>query len=389
MKHLLLLLTFGMTLFADASNLVLEPKRPEKIQVMVEKDASEALLEVKGPYYIYNPHDGSRISSGLLGKRFLVHGTPNGIKWGEEFIGVHQIHITPRSADTSILINGIQYEGTVLIYSTGDNIQVINALDIEQYVKSLLVNYFPYPVEQEVMAAMAIVTRTDAYYNVLRNPDAYWHVKAQDSGYMGSALITPDSYIDKVTDSTKNLILVHSQKGKNIPFPAKWTEHSGGKTATYSSIFRVKEAFFPDQSIEAPHAALDREESKWRFSISQKGLEEAFNFTQCEKIELFTDSETNKVYAVRLKNDHAHKDLTFFQFQQGLGRGRLQSNDFVINSKDDLFSFTGYGKGHGVGLCLYSASAMAQNGENALRILSKFYPETFLYNLSALPALEE
>lgn len=76
---------------------ITEPTAPRNIQILLEKDATEALLEVKGPYYIINPHDGIRVASGLLGKRFIIHELDNGLKWGEEFPGIHQIYIKPRS----------------------------------------------------------------------------------------------------------------------------------------------------------------------------------------------------------------------------------------------------------------------------------------------------
>ena len=44
---------------------VAEPTTPRNIQILLEKDAAEVLLEVKGPYYLLNPHDGSRVASGL------------------------------------------------------------------------------------------------------------------------------------------------------------------------------------------------------------------------------------------------------------------------------------------------------------------------------------
>ena len=46
--------------------------------------------------------------------------------------------------------------------------------------------------------------------------------------------------------------------------------------------------------------------------------------------------------------------------------------------------FCGWGKGHGVGLCLYSISAMAQNGDVADKILAKFFKNTSIVNLSIL-----
>ena len=66
-------------------------------------------------------------------------------------------------------------------------------------------------------------------------------------------------------------------------------------------------------------------------------------------------------------------------------KNHLLSSDFTVSVKDDAILFSGFGKGPGVGLCLYSAEALAGNGENAVKILSKFFPETYLYNLNAQP----
>ena len=85
-----MLLYFSVSLSAEnysSYERIAEPMAPRNIQILLEKEADGALLEVKGPYYIFNPHDGSRIASGLLGKRFMIHELDSGIKWGEEFVG--------------------------------------------------------------------------------------------------------------------------------------------------------------------------------------------------------------------------------------------------------------------------------------------------------------
>ncbi len=360
---------------------------PEQIRILLEKEIDEILLEVKGPYYIFNPEDDSRITSGLLGKRFIVRSTLSGIKWGEEFPGIYQIRVVPRSKESSLLVGGIQYEGAITIYAIGNKIHIVNEVPIETFVKCLLSPQFTYPLENEVMSAIAILARTDAYYEALRGKDAYWHLDAKEIGYMGSALNLPKSPIEKVVDQTKNILLVHSSAGASLPFPAKWTDHSAGKTASFSAIFR-KESDFCSFSVEAPHAALDREEAKWQFSLSKNTLCQKFQIQDLKNIEHFIDKKTHKTYAIRLHQTNGYKDISFFEFQRGLGAERLQSNEFTSELKGDSVSFKGFGKGHGVGLCLYSASAMAQNGENAVKILAKFFPETFLYNLSALPLME-
>ncbi len=366
---------------------IAEPMAPRNIQVLLEKDASEILLEVKGPYYIFNPHDGSKVVSGLLGKRFIIRETEGGLKWGEEFPGIHQIYIKPRSSDTTIFVNGIQYQGAIAIYGVSGSINVINEVDIESYVKSLLSTRFSSPREPEVMASLAILARTDAYYNAIRATDSFWHVAAKDTGYQGSALIITNSPADHAVDSTRHLILVHPDNGKSLPFATTWTEHSAGKTASYETIFR-KEGLAPEKGVSAPHAALSRMDAKWSYQIERKALAQLLQLPQIKSIELFQDPNSNKVYGIRIKDGSDHTDIDFISMQKLLGETHLQSSEFTVLVKDDSVIFNGFGKGHGAGLCLYSAAAMAQNGENAVKILSKFFPDTYLYNLNAIPDMK-
>jgi stage II sporulation protein D len=360
---------------------ITEAKQPQNIQILIEKDVDGALLEVKGPYHLFNPHDGSKIASGLLGKRFMIHETNAGLKWGEEFAGIHQMQIKPRSSETSIFINGIQYSGAVTIYGIGNKIQIINDVDIDSYIKSTLTTQFPTPFEPEVMSALAILARTNAYYTASKASNhSFWQIAAKDVNYQGSALVVSNSVIDKSVDSTKNLILVHSDH----PFATTWTEHSAGKTAPYSSIFR-KDVDAPTKGVEAPHAALARNESKWSYQIGKKTLAHLLGVSQIKSCELFIDQSSSKVYGIRFKDGEASFDLDFVTLQQKLGDKHLLSSDFTVSMKDDAVVFNGFGKGHGVGLCLYSANALAQNGENAVKILSKFFPETYLYNMNAIP----
>lgn len=364
---------------------IAEPMAPRNIQVLLEKDAEGALLEVKGPYYIFNPHDGNRVSSGLLGKRFMIHELENGLKWGEEFPGVHQIYIKPRSSETSIFINGIQYAGSVAIYGVSGKVNIVNDIDIESYVKATLTSQFPSPLEPEVMSALAILARTDAYYHATRaNPQSFWHISAGDTNYQGSALVVNNSSIDRAVESTRNLILLHPENGSDLPFATAWTENSAGKTAPYSSIFR-KENYAPEKGVEAPLAALSRQESKWTYQIGKKTLAHLLDVQQIKSVEIFVDQPSSKVYGLRIKDGAEVYDIDFLTLQTRLGSGHLQSSDFTVTLKDDAVVFTGFGKGHGVGLCLYSATALAQKGENAVKILSKFFPETYLYNLNAIP----
>ena len=358
-----------------------QPLKPKTIQVLLEKDASEALLEVKGPYYLLNPQDGSRIASGLLGKRFMVHEHGNGLKWGEEFPGIHQFIIKPRSSETSVFVNGIQYSGAIAVFGVAGAIHIVNEVGIEDYVKSMLTAQFPSPLEPEVLSSLAILMRTDSCFRAMKNQSCFWHVTAQDTGYQGCALVVPGSLIEKAVDTTKELILVNTKGETHNPFATTWTEHSAGKTIPYETMFR-KDGSDVGIGVEAPHAEISRPESKWSYKIPKNSFATLLNLNQVQGIETFVDPASNKVYGIRVKEGKESQDLDFFSIQQILGKNNLLSSDFTVSLKDDQIIFSGFGKGHGVGLCLYSASSLAQNGENAVKILSKFFPDSKLQHVS-------
>jgi stage II sporulation protein D len=386
-SFLALFLITSSPLFADASaslHHISEPTSPRNIQVLLQKDVTEALLEVKGPYTLFDPRTGDKIASGLLGKRFLVRSLDTGLKWGEEFVGIYQFYIQPKEAATTILVNGIEYPGSVAVFGVGNRIHIVNDLDIELFVKASLAQSFHAPLEYEVMSSLAIVARTNAYFAATKASDSFWHLTAAEAGYQGSALVVPDSLLDKAVDSTRHLILVHPDHGQSVPFAATWTENSAGKTASYNSLFR-KEAFAP-AGVEAPHAALFRQDSKWTYTLSKRAFAHAIGVPQVDAVELFVDAPSSKVYALRIKDREEAHDVEFLALQKALGEKHIRSSDFTVSLKDDQVQFTGYGKGPGVGLCLYSASQLAQNGENAVKILAKFFPDTYLMNLDALPS---
>lgn len=385
MKYILAALLFCGSLYCKEATFerIAAPIAPRNLHILLEKDVTEALLEVKGPYMVFNPHDGSKISSGLIGKRFMVRETENGLKWGEEFPGVHQIYVFPKGADSSVFVNGIQYKGAVAIYGVSETINIVNDVDIESYVQSVLSTQFPTPLEPEVMSALAILIRTDAYYAAMKNPRSHWHTMGQPDHYSGSALVVTNSPAVRAAETTRNLILVHPNEGKNFPFPATWTEHSAGKTARYETIFRTDVA--PEKGVEAPHAALARQDSKWTYTIAKKTLAKLLDVSEIKALEVFVDQSSGKSYGLRVKDGSETYDIDFLALQERVGKDHILSSDFSVAMKEDAVQFTGYGRGHGVGLCLYSASALAQNGENAVKILAKFFPETYLYNLDTLP----
>lgn len=349
------------------------------IRVLIGQSLNSALLEVKGPYRVLKYNNGALLSFGISGKRFVVHAIPEGLRWGEEYPDVNQMIVIPDKPETMMYVNGIQYRGAIAVYQHRNKIMVVNDVDVEDYVKSILGMQFNSAMSRETMAALAIAARTDTYYKIISHPSDIWHISAVDANYQGYGVTCRNNGVDEAVDCTKHMVMENVVLPRQDQLPATfataWTENSAGKTAPFHVVFK-QDKNAPKDGVASPLAAKAREASAWTFAISKEELAAISGLTKIDNIALNADKDSGKVQSVRFQSAGVSKDLDFFALQEELGSDRLQSNDFKVIITNTGAKFVGYGKGHGVGLCLFSAEQMAQKGLDARRILYTFYPNT-------------
>ncbi len=350
------------------------------VKVLLSKDIDGALIEAKGSYSVKDPLDGKKISSGVKGKRFYLYPHKEGIKWGEDFIGTYQIKLLPNSKKTSFLVNGRQYQGSLEIYCIDDKITIINEVDIENYLQSALAPRFASHIHSTVMDALAIVERTNTYYQVIHNKDAFWHVNAQEVDYRGYGVTQFNHNVDRAVNSTKFLVMTYENK----PFATTWNQNCAGKTASYQSIFR-KNVSSPN-GITSAFAQRARKENHWSFSVPRATLAKIAKTNRITGLELYIDSGSEKVYALRVQDGNHQKEIDFFHLQKALQKSNLLSNDFTASIQGDSIIFDGFGEGCSVGLCIYSATQMANRGDSAPEILGTFYPYSHIEQIKNLPS---
>jgi stage II sporulation protein D len=352
--------------------------KPATIKVLIGKQREKVLLEAKGRYSIYNPLSRLLLTDGISTKRQWISSSDNGLFWGELIPGNFQIRLVPSDSQSTLLVDGIEYRGCIEVYDIKGKLYVVNEVDIERYLKSTMTAQFPSEIDEEVMDALAITARTHAYYLVSRKSSAHWHIDASEVDYQGYAVTLQNLHVDRAIDNTHHMVMTY----QGMPFPTAWTKDSAGKTAAFATVFR-KDVASP-HGVEAAFAAHERDKHAWTFTISKQDLAKTLGAAKVSEFDLYQDSKSQKVYGALLKEDNASHRFDFTQLQKALGSTRLKSNDFTVQAAGDKIIFKGFGEGNGVGLCLFSASAMADKGEKAPKILASFFPETKLENIRSL-----
>jgi stage II sporulation protein D len=354
--------------------------KPATMRILIAKERKGVLLEAKGSYRVFDPTNHLQLASGATAKKALVFYQPDGMAWGTRIADVASIRIVPQDANSTILVDGIEYRGCVEIHAVKEGLLAINEVDIERYLKSTLTFSFAEEMDSEVLEAVAIAERTHAYYLAKTTSEALWHVEAADVAYEGSALSLQNPAMHQAIGQTRHMVLTF----EGAYFPAVWSKDSAGKTAEFAQIFRKKVKM--PHAVSTTFAAKERDKHMWFLEISKRDLaQKLVSYSGLQKITdigLFLDKDSQKVYALRVSQGQTHSNIDFFSLQKALGETALKSNDFIVEIKGDKIYFTGYGEGHGVGMCLLSASYYADKGEKAKEILGHFFPRAELTHMS-------
>lgn len=207
-----------------------ERASPPNIRILTLHDVEGANLEVRGKYSLYNPYGNSYISSRFIGKSRKLEALHDGLKWGETFPGLFQLKIVPDEPVTRTIINGKEYAGPIYIYDIGGSLSIVNEVPIEDYVQSVLVSYQDKHLEPEALSALAIVARTNAYFQSVNPKNTFWAVDAQKIGFNGRVPVTPS--IEDAIRLTSYMIMSQTgvYEGVATPFAAQFDQLSPGQT---------------------------------------------------------------------------------------------------------------------------------------------------------------
>lgn len=249
-----------------------EKPQPPTIKILIAHDVDAAVIEVKGKYNIYDPHQNKKLGSYFASKSNLIQPMSSGLKWGEEFPDVFQILIVPDESTITTVVDGIEYKGSIYVYDIGGSISIVNEIDIESYLSSVLTLSVTQPSSEEALAAIAIASRTEAYHRAVSSANPYWHVDAKVVKYQGHAITNQSKVLEKAIEATRYMVM--SKTGaydrKVTPFAIEIVE---APVKSKKSMFSIQEAnalakeghnaakilahFFPHANIQLVHSSDD------------------------------------------------------------------------------------------------------------------------------------
>lgn len=250
-------------------------------------------------------------------------------------------------------------------------------LSKEDYIFGVVAAEMPALYNEEALKAQAVAAYTFACTRKTQNSDKDYDITNDftiDQSFISETAArerwgeNADTYTQKIKDAvsqTDGYMILYDKK----PITAVYHAVSSGKTESCADIWGSDLAYLKPVASEGDKLAenyistlsLTTEELKQKLSgLTDFTEDPTLFFGDC------TRTESGTVKSITL----CGKELSGSKIREVLD---LKSSNFTVSYQENVFTFTTYGYGHGVGMSQNGANYMAAQGSSFIEILCHYY----------------
>ncbi len=293
-----------------------------------------------------------------------------------------------QSSAPLIGVNGKLYRGAVVLRptcktdSTGvvdtTGINLINVVDLEDYLLSVVPSEVPSLWPKEVLKAQAIAARSYAVANFGKHKAEGYDVKATVDDQVYRGVIAESAETNAAVAATSGLVL----KNSNKVISAFFHSTSGGSTEVSENVWG-KPLPYLKSVVDYDDAAP---QFTWRKTVTSQDLAKALLGSAQDSQALLGvlvigrhPGDSQRVRDVLVVGQNSARVIAGTELRRLFN---LPSTQFCLFQSDSSYIFSGRGYGHGLGLSQSGAKALADNGYNAEQILSYYYKDVTIEPLA-------
>ncbi len=302
------------------------------------------------------------------------------------------------------------YRGTMELLPRKEGITVINRVNVEEYLYSVVASEMSPSWPAAALEVQAIAARTYTFANLGQYESRGFDLWATVVSQVYNGVSAETNSTRTAVDATRGKILTYNGK----PIAAFFTANSGGYTKNSQDVWNFSLPYL--QAVPDPLSHLNssfpspeelalwlnnrsetyssnpkysaRSAYRWTLWVPRLEIENRLNLG--DKLGNIVAVTTvgrgagGVVKQVLIKGTSGEHLVKSDAIRSKLGG--LRSNLFIVEPKlgadgrPEYFVFTGAGWGHGVGMCQSGAAGMAAAGYSYESILQHFYPGTKLEN---------
>jgi len=283
----------------------------------------------------------------------------------------NQFWIDPKG-DGKVWIGDRWYRGETRLINNDSDLTVINEVNVEHYLYSVVGSEMMASWPLEALKAQAVAARSYALYKQNHSVNSVFDLKSTTASqvYKGINSETPSTH--QAVNQTQGQVLTH--QGNVIL--AAFHSSSGGHTEDVEDVW--------NRPLPYLRGVVDYDQTapvyQWQQTFSGKKMGRQLEEDVGQVQELIPQQRTPQGRIVNLKvvGDRATKTISGNAFRQALD---LRSTLFDIHQTGQRFIISGRGFGHGIGLSQWGAYYLAKQGVNYRQILGHYYAQVKLARL--------
>jgi stage II sporulation protein D len=320
--------------------------------------------------------------------------TPQGWRVGDAtFPSTGPLTIQPE-ADGTVAINGTPYRGRYRFVPTSQGFDVVNDVDVDGYLKSVVSKELLWYWHDEAYRAQAIAARTYALYEAAGDGRGHYDVNDDVRSQVYGGMPAESAKSREAVDATAGVVVAHkTDQGYKI-FKAYFSSCCGGTTSSAADAFNEPN-IKPLSARYVGPVCKDSPRFSWGpIVMSKADLTRRFkawgsarghaikDMTDLAAVDVLTANEFGRPTRFLVTDAKGTRyALSGEEFRWSVNTGGVVLNSsFVkpINEATTVRFAEGHGWGHGVGMCQWCAQAYAEAGMAHEDIVLRSFPGTAL-----------
>jgi stage II sporulation protein D len=261
------------------------------------------------------------------------------------------------------------YRGDLLIFTNADvnNLTIVNVVDLENYLLSVLPSEMPYKWNHESLKAQAVAARSYTLGYLGRRKEKGYDLESTVEDQVYTGVLAEKWSTTRAVKDTKGVILLNSE---DTPLIALYHSSGGGYTDSIENLWDETPSPHiqprPDYDDKSPHF-------KWTRTFKISDLSNALsslNLGEIKNIIPLSVSVSRRVTMLEIVGSKGKTQIRGEQLRRIL---KLPSSKFNLEISKGIVNFAGRGYGHGLGLSQWGSKSLADNGFNFRQILAHYY----------------
>lgn len=340
-----------------------------KVALFYKKNVKEIIINLNtGKHIIFN----ELMELDLKNKTFLIQAVSDSIVQiitYDTIINSKKINILSQNFNSCLKVkvselNNFEtfYYGNFEITAKNGHLKIINTINLENYLQSIIESETGYHNILEMYKLQAILSRTYIIKNFWRHYDEGFNFcdDVHCQVYKGINLnFSSFTLIAQAINETKNLVITYNNKLIDAVYHA----NCGGETANSGQLWNVNKPYL--KSIK-DYYCVKSNNFKWETKIPLSNFNNFLSKYNTKIDNNFKFTQETRTKWLEVNN----QKIPLNEIRQHFN---LYSTFFNIKVINDTVIIYGKGKGHGVGLCQDGAKQQILEGFNYEQVIKYYY----------------